>query len=108
MLTLAFDAVLFGIAWLAAGKLNRSKNLRAFGAASYIVLNYAAVFLALNNTSLNLKTVDNFNQLMQGIKQQDTGSANLEILYFNDKYIFIEVGRHSQKTILIKKTGYCI
>lgn len=101
--TLFLDALIFGLIPLSAKLLRRNKSHLAFTISLYLVLNCTAVFFALNNTSLNLKDIRNFNALIQKIKKQEPTAKEPTILYFNDKYIFIETVDHSKKVITIKK-----
>jgi hypothetical protein len=101
--TLFLDALLFGIIPLSAKRLRTNKMLLAFTISVYLLLNCSAIFFALDNTSLNLNEVSNFNNLTNKIKKEQPGGQDPKILYFNDKYIFIETAGQNKKSIMIKK-----
>jgi len=101
--TLFLDALLFGIIPLSAKWLRTNKTLLALTISLYLFLNCTAIFFALDNTSLNLNEVSNFNNLINKIKKEQSIAQDPKILYFNDKYIFIETVGQNKKSILIKK-----
>lgn len=73
----------------------------------FVFIAFAAIFFSItlisfNNISQNLKNIENFQLLLQSTKEQ-TKSKKIKILYFNDKYIFIEIDKLKSKSILIKK-----
>ncbi|KUJ60989.1 hypothetical protein AR687_14780 [Flavobacteriaceae bacterium CRH] len=58
--------------------------------------------IAFNNISKNLTGIINFEKLINKIEKDHCYSKKPEILYFNDKYIFIELENKNKKSILIK------
>lgn len=60
--------------------------------------------IALENNIKDFKSIQNFQKLINTLKKNDSYSKEPEILYFNDKYIFISIEKKEGKEIIIKKT----
>ncbi|SHF80271.1 hypothetical protein SAMN05443549_101395 [Flavobacterium fluvii] len=60
--------------------------------------------ISLENNIKDFKSIQNFQKLINTLKQNDSYSKEPEILYFNDKYIFIAIEKKEEKEIIIKKT----
>jgi len=59
-------------------------------------------FIAFNNITKNLTGIVNFEKMINKIEKDHCYSKKPEVLYFNDKYIFIELENKNKKSILIK------
>ncbi|WP_433765492.1 hypothetical protein [Flavobacterium ginsenosidimutans] len=58
---------------------------------------------AFNKNYQKSTNIENFNFLISQMEKEQCYSKSPEILYFNDKYIFIETNKKDKKTILIKQ-----
>jgi len=58
---------------------------------------------SFNRIYENTDNIENFDVLIKNIEKKDCYSKEPKVLYFNDKYIFIEIEKKQQKSILIKK-----
>jgi MFS family permease len=58
---------------------------------------------AFNKNYQKNDNIENFNLLINKIEKEECYSKPPIILYFNDKYIFIEIVKKDKKTILIKQ-----
>lgn len=71
--------------------------------SSYTIIICCVTFISYNNISKNFHGISNFDQMINKLEKSDCYSKKPEILYFNDKYIFIQLELKSKKSILIKK-----
>ena len=70
---------------------------------SYTIIISCVTFISYNNISRNFSGISNFDQMINKLEKSACYSKKPEILYFNDKYIFIQLELKSKKSILIKK-----
>jgi len=47
--------------------------------------------------------IRNFEIIINDLEKKECYSSTPKVLYFNDKYIFIELDKKNKKTFLIKK-----
>lgn len=69
----------------------------------YFIIGTSITIIALSSITKNFDGIDNFNTLITAIEKKDCYSKKPNILYFNDKYIFIELEKKNIKSVLIKK-----
>lgn len=69
----------------------------------YVILSIVITIISVNNISKNLSEINNFTVLIDKLEREDCYSKKPNVLYFNDKYIFIELEKKNKKSILIKK-----
>lgn len=99
-----FVCILFFVGYLLVIKFISKDKL-----VDYIYYNIFAVFSCfllifyINNISKNLSGIANFKDLITDIEKKECYSKTPEIVYFNDKYIFIEIEKKNKKSILIKQ-----
>lgn len=67
------------------------------------LINLGTSFYTFYKIDSNDKNIVNFKNLILKIKHEDIHFKNPKILYFNDKYIFIEVLKNNKKEIIIEK-----
>lgn len=70
------------------------------------MMGFCIACCALYNTSKNVSKINNFVKILNSIESKDCYSRKPEVLYFNDKYIFIELEKNNKKSILIKKIDH--
>ncbi|WP_374172184.1 hypothetical protein [Flavobacterium tructae] len=68
-----------------------------------VVLSSLTIIIAFSNTYKNTNKIENYTILIQKVKNEQKTARMPEILYFNDKYIFIGIEKSQQKSIVIKK-----
>lgn len=68
-----------------------------------LILNMAITFICFSKVSRDVSGIENIQVLLHDIEKKDCYSKAPEILYFNDKYIFIALEKKNKKSILIKK-----
>lgn len=83
-------------------KILKKEIIMQFVFIAFAAIFFSVTLISFNNISQNLKNIENFQLLLQSTKEQ-TKSKKIKILYFNDKYIFIEIDKLKSKSILIKK-----
>jgi magnesium-transporting ATPase (P-type) len=80
-------------------------RILTFGIFVSIVLitNIAITLVCFYKVSKDILSIENIQVLLHNIEKEDCYSKAPEILYFNDKYIFIALEKKNKKSILIKK-----
>ncbi|MBS7255857.1 hypothetical protein [Flavobacterium branchiicola] len=72
--------------------------------SSYAIIICCVTFISYSNISKNFNNISNFDHMINKLEKKERYSEKPKILYFNDKYIFIElVIKKNKKSILIKK-----
>lgn len=98
---LMFVILLF-LYWLISLLIKKSAVMQ------YISIVLAVVFITVtaicfNNISKNVAAIENFHVLLKNIQKDKKLSRLPEVLYFNDRYIFLECSTRQSETVLIKK-----
>jgi hypothetical protein len=100
---LFYDYLLLGIIyWIYMVKFNAVHSSLKLGVFLYSI-NLIVSFFAFSNIDNNQYQIENFKVLKENISLQNNNYKHIEILYFNDKYIFIEADKGKSKITLIKK-----
>jgi len=81
----------------------KKHNLIIFYSFCTFILGFWIACTAFYKTSKNVTNINNFAIILNNIESKDCYSKKPEVLYFNDKYIFIELEKNKKKSILIKK-----
>ncbi|WP_337965291.1 hypothetical protein [uncultured Flavobacterium sp.] len=68
-----------------------------------LILNMTITLICFSKVSKDFSGIENIQVLLHDIEKKDCYSKTPEILYFNDKYIFIALEKKAKKSILIKK-----
>lgn len=68
-----------------------------------IFLSCITMFITFGNIYKNFNKIENYTILLESVKNEQKTSHTPEILYFNDKYLFIEIEKKHKKSIIIKK-----
>nr|WP_314896372.1 hypothetical protein [uncultured Flavobacterium sp.] len=68
-----------------------------------ILINFIITTVAFYKVSKDISGIKNIEILISNIEKEDCYSKVPDILYFNDKYIFIQLEKRNKKSILIKK-----
>jgi hypothetical protein len=81
----------------------KSRNLVIIYSLCTFIMGFCIACCAFYKTSKNVSNIYNFGKILNSIESKDCYSRKPEVLYFNDKYIFIELEKNNKKSILIKK-----
>ncbi|PIF34134.1 hypothetical protein CLU81_4768 [Flavobacterium sp. 9] len=71
--------------------------------AIVLIMNMIITLRCFSKVSKDVSGIENIQVLLDDIEKKDCYSKAPEILYFNDKYIFIALQKKNKQSILIKK-----
>lgn len=77
---------------------------RYFLIGIFFIINSLISVYSYSKINNNTENILNFKTIISTLEQKECYSKTPQILYFNDKYIFIEVEIKGKKSIIIKKT----
>lgn len=83
--------------------LRKSNTSFSFFIAIFFSCNFFIVSSSIDNITKDLKDIKNFSDLIDKMEKEKCYSKRPQIIYFNDKYIFLEIEIKSKKTFIIKK-----
>lgn len=83
--------------------LRNNETAFSFFIAIYSAINFLLISSTIDNITKDLNDINNFTSLITKMENEQCYSNKPKILYFNDKYIFIEIEIKSEKSFIIKK-----
>lgn len=92
-----------GLVYVLFGKFIDRKLTFGLFVSIVLILNMAVTFICFSKVSKDFSSIENIQVLLHNLEKKDCYSKVPEILYFNDKYIFIALEKKTKKSILIKK-----
>ncbi|RKR05822.1 hypothetical protein C8C83_5173 [Flavobacterium sp. 90] len=94
---------LTGLAYVCFGEFIHRKLTFGLYVSIVLILNMTITFICFSKVSKDFSGIENIQVLLHDIEKKDCYSKAPEILYFNDKYIFIALEKKNKQSILIKK-----
>lgn len=95
--------VMFSLFFIIYKFITRDVFLHKLFFSTCSILICFVTLVSYNNISKNFHDISNFDKIITNLEKIECYTKKPEILYFNDKYIFIELEQKSKKSILIKK-----